>query len=511
MKTAISYLRFSSRRQSANDSYRRQIEATERFCKKNNLVLSERLEDLGISAWKGKNLSDESALGGFLKLVESGKVPKSTVLICENLDRLSRASILDALGLFSSILKKGVEIVTSMDGKWYSEKSITENPTDLMISIIYLTRGNNESEVKSQRVGESWIQRRNQIKNGEFAKFHCPSWLRHDGKQYELIKENAATIKLIFDLYLKGLGVYSLIKELNNRKIKSFTKSGEWKPIFIHRLLQNPAVIGTCESVSPPAKNYYPAAISEDVFYKALSQRQQNQNFKGKTGSKQINIFGGICKCHKCGGNMVKYSCKDRRTAKKYEFLICSKAKVGECKYEFTNFENFSYSFRSVMELTDFASFITPAAHGKDNSEVIRGKLVALQKTIERVSNAIVETDSQSLIQRLKLLEIERKQLETQYDQEKVAVMAKTDAAKDFRSIVFHLHTRMKNNEFRLQLRTFIRRHIERIVVRANGYQVIFKNHSKQIGVNLSDKDFELVVAGEQMRCEYEDFRYRPN
>ncbi|HEY2328878.1 MAG TPA: recombinase family protein [Verrucomicrobiae bacterium] len=116
MKTAISYLRFSSRKQSTNDSYRRQIEAAEKFCKENNLVLSERLEDLGISAWKGKNLSDESALGGFLKLVEAGKVPKFTVLICENLDRLSRANILDALSLFTSILKSGVEIVTSMDG-----------------------------------------------------------------------------------------------------------------------------------------------------------------------------------------------------------------------------------------------------------------------------------------------------------------------------------------------------------------------------------------------------------
>ncbi len=119
MKTAISYLRFSSKKQSANDSYRRQIEATEKFCRENHLVLSRRLEDLGVSAWTGKNLSDESALGGFLKLVEAGKIPKGTVLICENLDRISRAKILDALSLFTSILRKGVEIVTSMDGKWY--------------------------------------------------------------------------------------------------------------------------------------------------------------------------------------------------------------------------------------------------------------------------------------------------------------------------------------------------------------------------------------------------------
>lgn len=510
MKTAISYLRYSSRPQSANDSYRRQIEATEDFCKQNNLVLSERLEDLGISAWKGKNLSDESALGGFLRLVEAGKVPKSTVLICENLDRLSRAKILDALSLFTSILKNGVEIVTSMDGKWYSEKSVSENPADLMISIIYLTRGNNESEVKSERVGKSWIRRHNQIKNGEFAKFHCPSWICHDGKRYKLIKENADKVKTIFALYLSGYGVYSLIQELHKRGITSFTKSGEWKPIFLHRLLQNPAVIGTCETVTPPAKNYYPAAITEEVFYRAISQRHQNQNFKGKTGSKQVNIFGGICKCHKCGGNMVKYCCKNKRTGKKYDFLICSKSRLGECKYEFTNFENLSYSFRAILRTRAFASVITPAADRKDNSEAIRGKIVELNKTIERVTNAIVETDSQSLVQRLKLLEIERKQLEAKYEEEKISAMAKSDSTDDLPAIRFSIHIRMKDNEFRLQLRNFIRRHIERIVVKANGYQVIFKNHSKQIGVNLNEKDFELIGVGKKARFEYEEFRYRP-
>jgi hypothetical protein len=80
MKNAISYLRFSSPKQASNDSYRRQIEATEKFCKENGLALSNRLEDLGVSAWSGKNLGDDAALGSFLKLVEAGKIPKGTCL-----------------------------------------------------------------------------------------------------------------------------------------------------------------------------------------------------------------------------------------------------------------------------------------------------------------------------------------------------------------------------------------------------------------------------------------------
>ena len=58
----------------------------------NNLGLPEHPEDLGISEWKGKNLSDESALGGFSILAEAGKIPHGTVLIVENLDRLRKGT-----------------------------------------------------------------------------------------------------------------------------------------------------------------------------------------------------------------------------------------------------------------------------------------------------------------------------------------------------------------------------------------------------------------------------------
>ena len=439
-------------------------------------------------------------------MVEAGRIPKGTVLICENLDRISRAKILDALGLFSSILKKGIEVVTSMDGKWYSEKSVTENPADLMISIIYLTRGNNESETKSNRIVASWIKRRDKIKNGEFAKFHCPSWISHNGSKYLLVKENAATVKLVFNLYIKGYGVYSLIRELEKRKVKSFTKSGQWKPVFIHRLLQNPAVIGTCEAVTPPAANYYPAAVSEEIFYKAISQRQQNQNHRGKTGSKQINIFGGICKCHKCGSSMVKYTCKGKKNLKQYTFLICSRSRVGKCKYEFTDFNKFSDSFLSVLHTRNFSEFLRPV-RTKDNSDVTRGKILELTKTIQRVAKAIVVTDSPSLVQELKLLESQKRHLESQYEKEKLESMAATDSGRDYDAIVATLNDGLKDNDFRTSLRNFIRRTISSLIVKADGYQVNFRNHKEHIRIKLNQNDFEAVVNGEETYFDYFAFK----
>ncbi len=396
-----------------------------------------------------------------------------------------------------------------MDNKRYSYASVSANPMELMISITYLTRGNNESEVKSDRLKESWVLRRDNISKGKFAKFHCPSWLKHNGLKYERIEANADKVRLIFDLYLKGFGVYSLIKELNKRGVKSFTKSGTWKPIFIHAVLQNPAVIGTCERVSPPAKNYYPTVVSEETFYKAIAQRKQNHGFAGKSGAKEVNFFGGICKCYKCGSSMVKYSCKSKDKTKSYSFYICSQSRVGKCKYEFTNFNSFSYSFRSVMRLPAFRSFTQPTVTRKDNSEEIKGKLVSTQKTIERVSNAIVKTDSPSLVSRLQVLEIQRKQLETEYENERAAATTiGPDSNEHLGKMIFRLHTHMKDNEYRLQLRNFIRKNIKEIVVKPKSYEVTFKNSPEQITVNLFEKTFETVIKGKTTRHEFEAFRY---
>ena len=66
--------------------------------------------DEGVSGFKGKNFSNESALSAFLKLVENRTVEKGSVLIVENMDRLSRQSIIPCMTKFMEIIGKGVSI-----------------------------------------------------------------------------------------------------------------------------------------------------------------------------------------------------------------------------------------------------------------------------------------------------------------------------------------------------------------------------------------------------------------
>ena len=507
---AISYLRFSSRKQRTNDSYRRQSEATEKYCKDNGLNLIDRLEDLGISAWTGKNLNDEAALGDFLNKVNSGKIPKGTTFICENLDRITRAGIFDALNIFSNILKAGIDIVTTMDNKRYSYESVKNNVGELIVSITYLTQGNIESEKKSERVKESWVKRRSNVRNGTFAKFHCPSWLEHDGKEYSFKQGAKETVKKIFELYTSGMGTASVVKALNKQGIKSFTKTGKWNLVFLHEILQNPAVIGTYALIEPHVKNYYPAVVSEDLYYKALTHRKSNNNFRGHTGKKEINLFGGLCKCPKCGSNMVKYSCKGkgRLKDKVYTMLACSLAKIGKCQYSMIDFNKMQDSFLFVLNTVNFSKMLFASeVEAKDETEAIAGKLTDIEKTIARVADAIVKSDSPAMVLRLTQLEQERKAIKTALDNEITKNASKTDVKKDYSDLTKNIWENINNEDFRFRLRGLMRKHISKIVTGKDGYEVYFIGSNDTIRIDLEKDTFTASFWDESQIYDYFSFK----
>ena len=132
--TAYSYLRISSDQQRVGDGIRRQMETSKKYAEVMGYELVDTLSDIGVSAFKGRN-AKEGALGVFIAAIESGSVKPNSVLIVESLDRLSREGVLTAFGQFTSILSKGIGIVTLTDNQHYTEKSVSENMGQLFTSL----------------------------------------------------------------------------------------------------------------------------------------------------------------------------------------------------------------------------------------------------------------------------------------------------------------------------------------------------------------------------------------
>src|SRR5437879_3718410 len=116
MRKAYSYIRMSTDKQLSGDSLRRQREASENYAKVHSLELVDSLDgrdlrDIGVSGFKGAN-SKKGVLSVFLGHLNAGKIDVNSVLLIESFDRLSRDDVFDAFSLFSSILNKGIEIIT---------------------------------------------------------------------------------------------------------------------------------------------------------------------------------------------------------------------------------------------------------------------------------------------------------------------------------------------------------------------------------------------------------------
>lgn len=342
MPLAYSYIRFSTKEQAKGDSLRRQTDLREAYLKSRlelTLDNSLTLKDLGVSAFKGAN-ADEGTLGTFITAIDEGIVPKGSYLLVESLDRLSRAKVVVALDLFLRIIRKGITIATLEDGREYSEQSISNNFTDLIVSIAIMARAHEESQRKSNLISNAWKQKRvDAAKTGKVMSKVVPFWLKakDDKSGFDVIPELAEVLNRMFDLCLSGLGVHSIAKILNNEG-KTTATGKAWKGPNIAKFLNNRAAIGEAtfssfmnkeskREATEPIPNYFPAVISEDKFY-AVRDKFSTWNMSTEHGNKSDNrnLFRRLVTCPYCGNTIslqaMRY--KTREGTKLYSTLACS-------------------------------------------------------------------------------------------------------------------------------------------------------------------------------------------
>ena len=416
---AYSYIRFSTPEQLKGDSLRRQKEASEKYCKENKLKLDESFRDLGTSGYHGINKT-KGALGEFLNLIRSGKINKGSVLIIENLDRLSRQDVLTALNLFTSIIEAGITIVTLHDGMKYSKESVTDNWAQLIISITYMARAHNESETKSKRHKINWEQKRIKALKGEKKMTaRCPEWLylSEDRKKFIPIDVAVQIINQIFDMKLEGKGKRLTAKLLNQsdcwkpqsrRMIKGKLPEPRWRDTYITKILRNRAVIGEyqpCKKVDGKRvpegdviPDYYPMIITEEKFNRVQGLIYSNDESKGHGGGRNGNIsnlFGGLLICSECRSPMILLN--KGKPPKGQKYLQCDKSysKLGctakEIRYDLVEYEILSYceGLDASVVLPSSKAIVTEENELRIEIQAINGEIPDL---IKKIDNAINET-----------------------------------------------------------------------------------------------------------------------
>jgi DNA invertase Pin-like site-specific DNA recombinase len=423
---AYSYLRFSTPEQMAGDSFRRQSQLATDYCTQHGLELDTKLtfQDLGVSAFRGAN-AETGRLAEFLEAVRSGLIPRSSMLLVESLDRVSRQAARKALRVLEDICESGITVVTLTDGKRYTEESLTSDPMSLIMSLLIFIRANEESVMKSSRLKASWKGRRIRAeKDGSaaVATRRGPGWLKYNDetKQWDVIEDRADIVRRIFKEYVKGKGMGRIALDLNKDEVPVFGHGKKWGPAYIQRILQYPAVIGefrtfteeviagkTVRTQQPSIKGYFPAIIGQALYQEAQSVRQSHlrgrralMNEDPHTRAPTYNIFGGLVVCSRCGGSMTLLSKGGVRrghgSKPQAKYLVCVAARYGKCKYTAVR-----YSVLEEQFLKHHEQVLALAPSGNNESqqklEQLGAAIEELQANATRLAGSYQKTRSATI------------------------------------------------------------------------------------------------------------------
>ncbi|MES0171896.1 recombinase family protein [Mesorhizobium sp. M0006] len=459
------------------DSRRRQLELSEAYAKDHDLELVKefQLEDLGVSAFRGANLSEVSSLGRFLHSVKSGDVPSGSYLLVESLDRLSRQNVFTSLSIFTDLIKAGVKLVTLADGQFYTAE--TTDFSQLVVSLAIMSRAHEESQTKSRRLSAAWVNKRRTIDDRKLTAL-SPAWLNlsTDRKSFEIDAERANVVRSIFVDAAAGLGSYAIARRLNKSGIAPFGRSTGWQTSYIGKILTSRAVIGEYQPhrivdgrrvrTGPAIPNYFPAVVDEQLYLRVQSGRSQRRiGGAGRKGEFVSNLFSGLARCAYCAASM--HFINKGALPKGGTYLACDNARRGlGCDNMAWRYVDFEASFLTFVEEIDLESFLRVqevSGHRHDiekKIEAAEGGLVQLEKQRDRTFRLLLDQDMPSDFLKAELARIqsEIEALSTETDElaeelrrldAKVASFAESRA--EIQTLIAELRSRGNDERYRLR------------------------------------------------------------
>ena len=171
----------------------------------------------------------------FLEMMEDAKNGAFDLIVTREVSRFARNTV-DTLQQTRTLKKYGVEVYFTEDNIW----TMNDDDGELRLTIM-ATLAQNESKKTSVRVKAG---QRISFQNGVI--YGNGNILGYDkvGRDFVINEEQAQTVRMIYNMYLNGMGMRKIQIELEAAGRKTSTGLTRWYSSYISRVLNNPFYCG---------------------------------------------------------------------------------------------------------------------------------------------------------------------------------------------------------------------------------------------------------------------------
>lgn len=271
MKHVVIYARVSSNSMEQLESLKAQISGLTKFV---SVHTNWKLVDIHIDIASSKKGAMRPAFNQMINECQAGL---TDIVVVKNISRLGRDTV-EVLDAINKLREADVRIVFMQE-----ELDTATVGSSLLISTIEAcTQAENESRSANIKWG---IKQR--AKNGSlgFYRRKCYGYDKDENGDLVINENEAETVKFIFDLYLSGKSILGIVKELQNRNIKSPTGKDNWPKRSVEEMLSNEKYIGIAvvnaggkEGQIYKLNNSHPAIISKATFDAIQEEKLKRSN-----------------------------------------------------------------------------------------------------------------------------------------------------------------------------------------------------------------------------------------
>ena len=391
-----------------------------------NWDIYDRYIDEGITGTQAKKRP------AFLKMIEDAKAGHFDLIVTREVCRFAR-NVVDTLVVTRELKGIGVEVFFIDDNIW-----TMDGDGELRLSLM-ATLAQEESRKTSERVkaGQK-ISRDNGVLYGN------GNILGYDrvGNTYVINEEQAETVRMIFDLYLQGMGSMKIANILTQQKRKTSSNVVKWSLSNITRVIRNATYAGMIGYNKSKSNNFleqkrilnldmatyeyipgdFPAIVSQEVWEKAQQIREKRvkpamvtaeRTTYSRRDSKDIWMNKLRCTCgssfckmkwhtNKNNRKVFAYQCYNRRNngdkKKRAELGLdtegyCDSTMIADWKMELMAKVIFEHLWKNRVESIKIAIELIKQYYKEDRSTTIQKDSNNLQarldKARERVKNLI--------------------------------------------------------------------------------------------------------------------------